>query len=238
MNVRSILFLLTVLLLPAVAHSQETTQKSSVSTPVPEKIKIEVRESMEKMSLGTNNCLKIYIPNAQSADVAEDFATYMKGYNAKASSKKGEYFFDNAEIKQFGNNLVDVYSTTEQKAGGVELSIFFDLGGAYLNSSDHPDKYKAAENFVKKFGKEEAAVAIGIKIEASQKVIDTKMKEYNSLVKQDSALTKKIRDCQAIINQAQIDQQTSRTGQDTKKKEIAMQQQSIDAMKTTQAGIE
>jgi hypothetical protein len=58
----------------------------------------------------------------------------MKDYNVKGDAKKNEYFFDNAEIKSFGNNLVDVYSVAEQKAGGVELKMFIDLGGAYVKS--------------------------------------------------------------------------------------------------------
>ncbi len=36
----------------------------------------------------------------------------------------GRVFFDNTEIKAFGNNLVDVYAQVEQKAGGVDLKGF------------------------------------------------------------------------------------------------------------------
>ena len=103
-----------------------SAQESSPAAVVPvEKIRIEVQESKEKMSLGVNNCLKVYIPDAIKENVDRDLLKYMKNYNSKGDSKKSEYFYDNAEIKAFGNNQVDVYAQTEQKAGGVELKVFF-----------------------------------------------------------------------------------------------------------------
>jgi hypothetical protein len=205
---------------------------------VPEKIRIEVSESAEKMSLGMNNCLQVYVPGTKTDELAEDFSKFMKNYNAKGSSKKGEYFYDNAEIKQFGNNLVDIYVTTEQKAGGAELNVFFDLGGAFLNSHDHYERYLAAEDLLKKFGREAASGVIVVQLATVQKIMDTHTKEYNTLVKQDSALTKKIRDCEGIIKQAQLDQQTNRMNQDSKKKDIENNQKTMDALKETQKGIE
>lgn len=210
---------------------------STATVPI-EKIKVEVQESKEKMSLGVNNCLKVYIPEANKEDVDRDLLKHMKNYNAKGDSKKTEYFYDNAEIKAFGNNLVDVYAVTEQRAGGVELKAFFDLGGAFLSSSNHPDKYKAAEEIIRKFARDEAVAAVGIQIAAAQKVLDIKMKEFDNMVKQDSALSKKIRDSQAIIDQAVLDQKATRLNEDAKKKELEIQQQMMDALKSKQAGIE
>lgn len=216
-----------------------SAQEASPAAAVPvEKIRIEVQESKEKMSLGVNNCLKVYIPEAAKEDVDRDLLKYMKNYNSKGDSKKTEYFYDNAEIKAFGNNLVDVYAQTEQKAGGVELKVFFDLGGAFLNSSNHPDQYKAAEDIIRKFAREEAVATVGIQIAAAQKLLDVKIKEYDNLVRQDSALSKKIRDSQAIIKQAETDQKAVRVNQDTKKKDMEIQQQQMEGLKSKQAGIE
>jgi hypothetical protein len=102
------------------------------------------------MSLGVNNCLQVYVPGTKTDELADEFSKFMKNYNAKGSSKKGEYFYDNAEIKQFGNNQVDMYVTTEQKAGGAELNVFFDLGGAYLNSVDHKERYSGRRRHAEK----------------------------------------------------------------------------------------
>lgn len=238
MKIKSTLIISIAMLLNQLVNAQEPSSQSQSAAPVPEKIKIEVQESREKMSVGVNNCLKVYIPEATKEDVERDLVKFMKNYNVKGDSRKSEYFYDNAQIKDFGNNFVDVYSVVEQKAGGVELKVFFDLGGAYLSSADQPDKYIAAEKLVKKFAKEEAVAAVGIQIAASQKNMDARMKEFDNLVRQDSALSKKIRDSQAVIMQAEKDQQTSRTNQDLKKKEIEDQQRAMEALKAKQAGIE
>ena len=80
--------------------------------------------------------------------------------------------------------------------------------------------------------------AVGIQITAAQKVLDTKLRDFDNLVRQDSAYSKKIRDCQAIINQAETDQKANRLSQDTKKKDLEIQQQMMEALKSKQAGIE
>ena len=221
--------------------AQETTQsheqKNNAATTV-ETIKIEAEESKEKMSQGVQNCIKVYIPDAKQENVERDFEKFMKTYNAKGDEKKGEYFFDNAEIKSFGNNLVDVYSIAQQKAGGVELLVFFDLGGAFLNSTDHAEKYKEAVSIVKRFGHDEASTVIGLQMVTLQKMLDSKSKEFDNLVKQDSMLSRKIRECIATINQAQADQQINRTSQQTKKKELEDEQLMMQGLKTKQEGIE
>ncbi|MEP7128914.1 MAG: hypothetical protein ABI729_08600, partial [Chitinophagales bacterium] len=216
-----------------------SAQEPAATASVPdESISIEVKESKEKMSLGVNNCIKVFIPEATKEDVERDLLKYMKNYNVKGDAKKSEYFFDNAEIKAFGNNLVDMYALIEQKAGGVDLKAFFDLGGAFLSSSGQPEKYKEAEDIVRRFAREEAVAAVGIQIATSQKTLDTRLREYDNLVRQDSAYSKKIHDCQAIIKQAEMDQQANRLIQETKKNDLVTQQQLKDALKSKQAKIE
>lgn len=225
----------TLLMTVRIVLAQETDK--AAAAPV-EKIVIEVKESKERMSLGVNNCLQVYIPGASKEDVERDLLKYMKNYNVKGDARKSEYFFDNAEIKVFGNNLVDVYAQVEQKAGGVDLKVFFDLGGAFISSAGQPDKYKSAESIVRKFARDEAVAAVGIEITAAQRVLDAKMRDFDNLVRQDSAYSKKIRDCQLIINQAMIDQKANRLSQDTKKEELELEQQMIEGLKSKQAGID
>lgn len=215
--------------------AQETAAPAAVPA---EKIIIEVKETKDKMSLGVNNCLQVFIPGAVKGEVERDLLKYMKNYNVKGDSKKGEYLFDNAEIKAFGNNLVDVYVHLDQKAGGVDLKVFFDLGGAFLSAAAQPDKYKTAEEIVHRFARDEAVAAIGVQITATQKILDGKMKEYDKLVRQDSSYSKKIKDCRAVINKAETDQQAVRVTVDTKKQDLLIQQQQMEELKSKQEGIE
>ena len=214
-------------------------QVTDKTAPAPvQRIVLDVQESKDKMSMGVQPCLKVYIPEVAKEDVERDLAKYMKSYSSKGDAKKTETFFDNAQIKAFGNNLVDIYTITEQKAGGVELKVFFDLGGAFLSSGNHPEQFKAAEDIVRRFAREEAVAGVGLQIVAAQKTLDLKMKEFDNLVRQDTALSRKIRESQAIIDQAVIDQQAIRQSQDTKKTDLEMQQELLQGLKAKQAGIE
>jgi hypothetical protein len=168
-----------------------------------------------------------------------NFAKYMKSYGAKADSKKGEYFFDNVSLKEFGNEVVDVYSITEQKSGGVELKVFFDLGGgAFLNSYDHAAQYKAAEDFVRTFARNEATATVGLEMTNAQKKLDSKIKKYDYLIREDSSLSKKIRNAEALIKQAEIDQKETRVSQQKMMEEIQQEQKNLEFLKAKQTSIE
>lgn len=230
--------LLSFLILSGTCQNMVAQVTGKTASEPAERIVLEVQESKDKMSMGVQPCLKVYIPEVAKEDVERDLAKYMKSYSSKGDAKKTETFFDNAQIKAFGNNLVDVYTITEQKAGGVELKVFFDLGGAFLSSSNHPEQFKSAEDIVRKFAREEAVAGVGLQIAAAQKALDLKMKEFDNLVRQDSALSRKIRESQAIIDQAVIDQQAVRQSQETKKTDLELQQELLAGLKARQAGIE
>jgi len=213
-------------------------QDTAKHQPPREKIIISVEEATDKMSQGYNPGLKVFIPDAQEKDVDHDFARYMKDFNTKGKQSKSEYFFDNATIKQFGNNPVDVYSVTTQKDKGVQLEVFFDLGGGYLNSKDHGDKFEIAQRMIHDFAKEEARNAVQNQITAALKLQQGKMKESDDLTRQDSLLRRKIRSCQLVIKDSEAGLKQNGLKQEAKQKEIEDQQKVLDALKAKEAGIE
>jgi len=214
--------------------AQDTTKRQ----PSHEKIVISVEEATEKMSQGYNPGLKVFIPDAQKKDVDRDFAKYMKEFNAKGKLNKSEYFFDNATIKQFGNNPVDVYSITTQKDKGTQLEVFFDLGGGYLNSKDDGDKFEIAQRMIHDFAKEEARNAVQNQIAIALKVQQGNMKTSDDLTRQDSLLRRKIRTCQLTIKESEEGLKQNGIKQEAKQKEIEDQQKLLDALKSKEAGIE
>jgi hypothetical protein len=205
---------------------------------VPEKIVIKVEERTEKMSQGYNHCMQVLIPHAQQKDVEHDFAKFMKEYNAKGNQTKGEYLFDNAAMKQLSDNPVNVYSAASQQKDGVQFRVFFDLGGAYLNSKDQSEKFEIAERMIHDFAKQETRAALQNQIDAATKIQHQKTKEQDDMVQQDSVLHKKILDAQLIIKQSEDAIKLNEEKQITKQQEIIQQQKILDALKETEAGIE
>src|ERR1035437_967065 len=115
--------------------------------------KIKVKESNENIGGGSHNALVITLYDISPSDADDAFRSYMKTYGGKRSSQDGGIFVDNATIKDMGNNTIDIYGKAQGKKGDKEITfiIAFDLGGAFLNSSDHKDQYKVAEKIVKDF---------------------------------------------------------------------------------------
>jgi hypothetical protein len=231
---KQVLVIIMNILLVVPLFAQDTTRLK----PATGKIVIKVEERTEKMSEGYNHCLSVFIQNAQKKDVDRNFAKYMKGFNAKADQNKGEYFFDNATIKQFGNDPVDVYSITVQKDQGVLMQVFMDLGGAYLNSEDHTPKFDVAKRMIYDFAKQEAKNAVQFQIVESQKILQKKLREQNELVRQDSLLFKKIRSAEQLIRQSEETIKLNEEKQAVKQKEIIEHQKMMDKLKERQAEIE
>ncbi|MCY7410205.1 MAG: hypothetical protein LH473_08020 [Chitinophagales bacterium] len=203
-----------------------------------QKIKIEVQEVTEKMSQGYNTCLKVFIPGADKKEVERAMLKYMKNFDSKGDSKKDEYFYDNAMIKQFGISTVDVYSVATQQKEGVMLEVYFDLGGRYLNSKNDSANYVIAERMIHDFAKEQTKQAFQNQLADVQRILNSKLGEQSDMEKENDALQKKIRECQSTIKSAEENIVTNENNQVNKKKEIEEHQKLMETLKATEAGVE
>ncbi len=114
--------------------------------------KIEVKENSVKFGKETKNALSTTVYYSDIKTVEKEIDKLIKSYKGKASKKKGIILGDNLVIPTLSANVVDVYfSAIKQKTGEIEVNAAFDLGGAYLSSSMHPDQFKRAKDIIKEF---------------------------------------------------------------------------------------
>ena len=109
---------------------------------------ISFNEDTVKMSKGENNAFIMELPTDDSKMIKADWVKYMKGFKGKKTKlnkKTGEYFSDNANIKYLSDNTIDVFA----KVKGNTLTVWYNLGGAYLNSEMHTDKINGVEKMLK-----------------------------------------------------------------------------------------
>lgn len=120
----------------------------------------QLSEQTKSMSQGAKNALSLEIPNVDSKLASEVWKDYMKDfYDAKPKwdRKTKEWFCDNADITAIGyGNTVDIYATTEDMGNGSRINVWFDLGGAFLSSREHPEQYTEAEKIMMRFALEVA----------------------------------------------------------------------------------
>ena len=113
--------------------------------------KIDISEKSSSFINGSHNALSANIYDADEDLIEKEWKKTMKDYKAKVSTKK-EIFADDALIKNMSENTVDIYAKIEKSSDGdFNIIVAFNLGGTYLSSSTHPDKFKIAKNLVYNF---------------------------------------------------------------------------------------
>jgi hypothetical protein len=192
--------------------------------------KIKVKESKESIGGASNNALVVTLNEVNPSDAEEAFRSFMKQYDGKRSSKDGGIFVDNATIKEIGgNNTVDIYGKAQGKKGDPEITfiVAFDMGGAFLNSGDHKDQYKAAEKIVKEFAVKATKDVIGEKLKDAQKVQSGLEDDQKSLEKDQKSLNSDIENYKSKIKKAEDDIVKNKSDQDKKKTEIEAQKKVV-----------
>jgi hypothetical protein len=192
--------------------------------------KIKIKESRESIGGASNNALVVTLYEVSPSEAEDAFRSFMKQYDGKRSSKDGGIFVDNATIKEIGgNNTVDVYGKSNGKKGDPEITfaVAFDMGGAFLNSGDHKDQYRAAEKIVKDFAVKATKDAIEEKLKAAQKIQSGFEDDQKSLEKDQKNLLSDIEDYKAKIKKAEDEITKNKSDQEKKKAEIEAQKKVV-----------
>jgi vacuolar-type H+-ATPase subunit I/STV1 len=108
-----------------------------------------------------------------------------KGGKTKYDKKTGMIFTNDAEVMSVGGaNTVDIYMRFTDIGESVNATIWYDLGGAYLSSEMHGDKYNEGEKFLMRF-------AIAVAVESTKLELKAEEKKAKELAKQLASLKKK-----------------------------------------------
>ena len=186
--------------------------------------KIEVKESNEVVGGGSHNALVVTIYESNKSDVIKAWKSDMKDYDAKVKTNKNGGFADNALIKSLCENFIDVHFTASEEGNNtVKLVVAFDLGGAYLSSNMHGDKYHTAkaivESFARKLTKQGLEGIVSLE-EEKQKDIE---KEKDKLIKEKNSLQKTIADAKALIEKSENEIKENEKNQE--KNKVALEKQ-------------
>ncbi len=201
--------------------------------------KIKVYESRENIGNGNNNALVVAIYGCDESDVQKEWKSLMKGYGAKVSTDKSGMFADNAVIKDMGNNTIDIYARFDvKKDGEIDLVVGWDLGGAYMSSSAHPDKYKIAEKIMHDFSYKMTKEAIDSKLKDQQKALDKLNSQQHDLEKDNKNLNSEITDYQNRIKKDQDALEKNKDDQAKKHTEISNQQTIVDDLTKKDKAVE
>lgn len=144
--------------------------------------RLEIKEQTEDIGGGNHNALVIKIFENSEENVLREWKIIMKDHDAKVTVKK-EVFADNAKIKDISENTIDIYAKAEATADkDVIFVVGFDLGGAFLSSSQHSKEYKAAKRIILDFARDLSEKGFKERLKNEEKILLglTKLKEFTT----------------------------------------------------------
>lgn len=198
-------------------------------------VQAQISNERKTMSEGVYEALVIQIPSLKKkttsnlwTDFTKDFYSSRSKYNRKTK----EYFTDDASIASIGKgNTIDIYTTIEENGDGTRLSMWIDLGGAYLSEGEHPDRYVEAEKMLIRFGLEAAKEKIRLDIKQQEKDLNDLEGDLKKLGSSKERLEQEIVKANEAIVQAEQGLEENEELQKNKNEEISTQQALIEETK-------
>lgn len=182
------------------------------------------QEVRKAMSLGVNDAFTVAVENLDDKEVEKLVIDYLKEYKGRKNPKKdrrnNEIFTDDAKIPSLSSNTIDIYATVAgQGKGGISTVVFwFDLGGAFLSRTAHPEKMNALSDWMYEFGRQARIRTIELNLEKEENRLKELNKEFDKLIKEQEKLEdtiekakKMIADAEAEIKENAKDQENSQT---------------------------
>ncbi|TXB67577.1 hypothetical protein [Phaeodactylibacter luteus] len=193
-------------------------------------------EEPRPMSQGAEPSFLLDFRIGQAEDIADLWADYQKGFKAKKpklNKETGEYLTDNARIETISNNTIDIYATISPKgeAMGAVVTVWFNLGGAYLSSERHPDRMPGAYAWLEGFRNK-------VMYEYAEEVLDNQedlLKELekglSDLKKEEEKAKENVADLEAELAEAKKAAQAAAQAVAGKKAEVSKQEQQVQLAK-------
>jgi hypothetical protein len=193
----------------------------------------QIAEGEEQFRKGTYNAFTFTIENIDKGTVEDAWMKFTKDYKSRGRKEKdqAEIFADNAEIRGMSDNRVDVYAIVNQVEGNVDMKVWFDLGGAYLNTAEHPGQIIFANNMLSRFMKEMELISNEREL-AKQKGIKNDMnKEIKKLKDEMNKIEDRIGKLKEKIKEKEVELETIQILRDQKKAKFDEQKQLIGSIK-------
>lgn len=192
-----------------------------------EKIKIKSGNETYK-HVGKQPSIIMSIPYTNMDDASKALKKEMKNWKGKVDKNDNEYFLDDGELKEMGENTFDAYSKVYKDVDDkIWVSIAVNLGGAYMIESEHPDKYRAIKKQLYSFCQNTALDGLKNQIDASEDILKDHKKELKGLVKDKEDYEEDIQDLKEEIKEIEGEIKTNESNQEKEKEKISNQKNII-----------
>ncbi len=190
---------------------------------------IKVKEQNADFSVAQNvNALVVEIPYVSQDFIDSKVKKLFKGLGKHKQSKK-EHSALMVELKDMGKMPFNAYAITQvTNKEEVSVSFGFDLGGAYLNSKEHPDQFKIIQKIIEEFASASVKTWVEQIFDKESKTLSSLEKDQKDLVKRKENLEKEIKDFEKKIADNKEDIKKNLDDQSIKKTEIDTQKKNVE----------
>lgn len=191
-----------------------------------------ITEAPLAMSKGENTAFQTTLPKISTKDAGKEWKKFMKSYKGKPKydKKTGEWFSDDAKIKAISETYVDVYATFVESGDNTTMTLWYNLGGAYLNSEMHPDRVPTVDEMVNRFIYSSEKMA-GEMVKLAESQLSDLEKNLKGLEKSEVDYKKEIEAAKATIAQAEKNIKKSQKEQATVKVDIKKKKVEVNEIK-------
>jgi len=181
------------------------------------------------MSLGTHPALVLEIKNADVKTVESVWKSFFGNFGRdKKNRKADEYYITDAEIGPLRySRAVDLYATISGSGPNVTVVTWIDMKGGFISAADYPEQYREAVKLLQDFDLNVRKTVIEEELKENEKLLSRLDNDLKKLIRQNESLHKTIEDAKAKIAKAEEEIVVNLADQDTKKKEIEVQQKTV-----------
>lgn len=200
----------------------------------------EVRTTEENVAFsnGSHNAIVVTVPYGKKEIVEKELKSEMKDWGGKYNSSKGEMTTVGSSSKAIGEKPYDGYAKIiSDNATEVKVAFAVDLGGAYLNSSQHGTQYSAVLARVKQFAVRAAGESVEAEMDAEAKVLKTMEGDQSDLQKSIENSREDIEECKKRIADAEQKIRENEAAVARKGDEIAAQKDKIGTIEKKKKSI-
>jgi len=198
----------------------------------------ELDKSEKMMSMGAKSAFTVKYEGTDVKSVENQWTKVMKSYKGKVKKNKAkELFADDVKMPDLSTNTVDVYATVAKDDTGNNtiLSVWYDLGGAFLNETDHPSQAVAVKNMLDQTSLRVGAVKAEDVLKTEEGTLKDMNKSLEKMVKEKEDGLKKIEEAKDLIAKMEAMIEENDKSQVDKKAEIQSQEKVIEEAKADRA---
>lgn len=164
----------------------------------------EIVEQETTMSKGLHNGFYMEIPGADKKQAEKIWKDYLKDYAKKVKDKKGEYYTEEASVPLInGSGELTIYAEVREGRELATIYTWVDLGGAFLNSVDHPTQYEGMAQFMEDYFVLVRRDVVKNELEKAEDVLKDINKELEKLQDKNKDYHKEIEEAQEKIRKAE-----------------------------------